>query len=317
MLKRLIILMITALELTAHSSTWADQLANHEQNKFKFSLTSSALDEVKVNLTVLGAQVKDEVFLLTDPNRLVVDLFNKNLKITKTILPSENKFISAIRFGAHPDRLRLVLDLKAEQIDYKTESKKGNLTISLWIKKQDVVTALPDIKETGLIPTPLATQTPTGTIVPLATPTVELTPTSPPMPTSTPTVVVSTAVATAISLETPLPPSSAGDKNITDIKFGKAPADNMPIVILQFSSKSEYKLIKKEDGVYILSVRGTGIESSRLALPFFPPHDFIGFTMVQARNVGADLEITIGVERGVRVASVTKDTQIWIRALNR
>ena len=90
----------------------------------------------------------------------------------------------------------------------------------------------------------------------------------------------------------------------------------MPLVKLKLSFRSEYKLTRRDQKTFDLEIPNCGVSSEVLALPFFPPHDFVGFTFVQATPTAGGLRIAIGVDRGVRVASVVNENEIWIKALN-
>ena len=77
--------------------------------------------------------------------------------------------------------------------------------------------------------------------------------------------------------------------------------------------RPQYRLSRSNDRSYKLRIADCAIASESLSLPFFPPQEFAGFTVVQAAAIGRDLEITIGTDRGVRISAVPGDTAILLQ----
>lgn len=85
---------------------------------------------------------------------------------------------------------------------------------------------------------------------------------------------------------------------------------------IKLSFRSEYKLTRRDQKTFDLEIPNCTVASESLALPYFPPHDFVGFTFVKVERSGNGVKVALGVDRGVRIASVVNENEIWIKALN-
>jgi hypothetical protein len=79
-------------------------------------------------------------------------------------------------------------------------------------------------------------------------------------------------------------------------------------------SGANFNLVKKDSQLYQLIVPKSGIKTKVLAQPHFPPHDFVGFTLVHPRYENDSLIVDIGVDRGARINAFARGNEIWIRA---
>ncbi len=156
-------------------------------------------------------------------------------------------------------------------------------------------------------------QTPSPTATPSATPTEQPTPATP-APTPEPS---------ARATEAPTPPVAAvstvqsnASRVLSGIQFDYAEAARLPLVKIKLSFRSEYKLTRRDQKTFDLEIPNCGISTDALALPYFPPHDFVGFTFVKVERSGNGVKVALGVDRGVRIASVVNENEIWIKALN-
>lgn len=79
---------------------------------------------------------KVSVFDIEKPNRVVVDLKNAKVRSPRSKVDLQpNGAISAVRMGSHPDKLRIVLDLKSGSIPRYSWNERGNV-ITLQIPDQ-------------------------------------------------------------------------------------------------------------------------------------------------------------------------------------
>ena len=169
---------------------------------------------------MVPSDAKASTLMLSDPPRLVVDFEGLELKKSENLQPPKNGAVKQIRLGAHPDKLRVVLDLNADSPP-QYESKAGSRQVLLRIAESSgtqpsAPAAAPQQNPTAIPATPTlkpvaATAIPaTPTSVP-ATPTkVAATPTKAP---ATPTIAVPTATPTKAPTDTattvPTPPPVA------------------------------------------------------------------------------------------------------------
>lgn len=146
--------------------------------------------------------------------------------------------------------------------------------------------------------TPIATSN-TPQTVPPSTPNQQLNIT--PQPTQ-----IETAIASATATKS---------QEIGQISFEYQQPDNLPLIKIRLSQKPVYKLAKHDDGVFLLSVQNCQIPQKSLTLPQFPPEDFVGFRFIRASVPNKACEISIGVDKGTRIAAFVKDYDILVRSI--
>jgi hypothetical protein len=210
----------------------------------------------------------------------------------------------------------------------------------------DAAPVAPTPANTAEVPTP-TTQIPTAALTvvapstPIATPmpTVTATPTSTPTATPTPVDIVVEIPKDEVPTEKPTPPpakdrdnddsiqselSSQGyhiipedphsDRKLGNIIFDYLPPLSVPVIRLIFSSPAEYRMSKKGESEYILTIPDCMLSGVETALPYFPPEDFTGFTFVQASDdKKGSCKVRIGSERGYRISPYIKEREIQIR----
>jgi len=94
--------------------------------------------------------------------------------------------------------------------------------------------------------------------------------------------------------------------------------DNVhPAFRLVLKTRPQFKLTKKDEHSYTLTISECSIIADHLKLPYFPPQNLVGFTHILARENPGGIEVTIGVERGIRISAVAKDSAIVVRSLTR
>jgi type IV pilus assembly protein PilQ len=106
-------------------------------------------DEVKVYIIGDGTIKEYNVFTLTDPARVVLDLMGVKLAASKGGVPPSDKLLKDIRVGQHPNKVRVVLDLiPAAGLPYQVTSVEDRLVVTLkpgskFPAKQPIVMAAP------------------------------------------------------------------------------------------------------------------------------------------------------------------------------
>ncbi|HMO01825.1 MAG TPA: hypothetical protein PKD37_02140 [Oligoflexia bacterium] len=97
-----------------------------------------------------------------------------------------------------------------------------------------------------------------------------------------------------------------------DFEYSK---ENKPIVKLYFNSKPSFSLSKLDQETYRLQIDNFDLAEEHLALPYFPPSDFIGLTTVLAEPLSTPdrgLQIRIGIDRGTNIQAIPKENMIII-----
>ena len=98
----------------------------------KIILTGVTIDKNGVDMTTSGTVKKFNIFTLTQPSRLVIDVYGavNGLDVSRAVV---NRFgLQSVRFGHHPDYLRIVLDAAREELlPYRASITKTGLRINL------------------------------------------------------------------------------------------------------------------------------------------------------------------------------------------
>jgi hypothetical protein len=182
-----------------------------------------------------------------------------------------------------------------------------------------VATPLPPSPSPSITPQPTQRTTiaPTPSPTPTATP--KPTPSSTPRSTPTPTLIVpSTPVPTPSSTPAQLIQEKQGgvvnEPHVSKLHFVPLMPEKTPALEIKVTTPPIYKLVKKSEKEYLLSIQNCAITSGPLTLPIFAPRDFTGFKYAVASSKDNGTDVSIGVEKQVKLAAFTKDGSIWIKA---
>jgi hypothetical protein len=290
---------------------------------------------------------KANAFMLADPARLVVDLEGASVKKSENFPAPENGVIKQIRLGAHPSKLRVVVDLiKSTPPEYDWKSDKRSVTVTFI----EGAAAPPPAAQTAALPTAAPTIAPTTAPQPTATTApVASTPVSTPVPATATPVAQATEVSTvqddaasavaagaaAASIPSALeadvdddsgdlgdleatrsgPPPTRVPTTFTikGYKFEYLPDKSPVLKILLNKPRAQAQISKVDSETYAISIKDCGVANEDLELPQFPPHDFVGFVMVVSEIVGGNTEVSVSVEEGVLLATSVHDNEIWVK----
>ncbi len=189
-----------------------------------------------------------------------------------------------------------------------------------------LVTTPPNQIEAGVhtstpIPTPMPTSAPPPTAIPTAIAT-------------TKALAVKTAPALSPTEHMPAAPATSAPQKATTsqalsqteqveiiegpalvgILFQAPAASEAPTVRLTLNHRPRFRLGRRNEQSYRLRIEDCALATERVGLPFFPPQDFVGFTMIQASQVGNAVEVVIGADRGTRITATPDDSDILLRA---
>ena len=231
--------------------------------------------------------------------------------------------------------VKVIRSKRREERKAREHLKKSDSTVPTPEEvKREAVTPEPPAPEQPLTP-PVAsipssdmnaeTATPTPAIdaEPVTTPPesetperVEATPSKTPSPTVT---AIRTPHSTPANVSIPLkaPVVKPGQTIYKSLNFNYHGPNREPVIVLSVSAKVEYKMTRRDNGSYLLTLANTAPKSESALLEQFPPHDFLGFTMVQVNQVGNNTEVVVHVDPGVKISAFTKDSEIWIKSLTR
>ena len=88
------------------------------------------------------------------------------------------------------------------------------------------------------------------------------------------------------------------------------------MVRLVLRKRAQFKLTKKDARSYLLTIPDCTLEGQHLTLPYFVPQSFVGLTHVRAQRDKGDIEVTIGIDRNVRLAAFAQENEIWVRTVS-
>ncbi|MCB0310798.1 MAG: AMIN domain-containing protein, partial [Bdellovibrionales bacterium] len=73
-----------------------------------------------------------DVLRLSNPERLVIDLFNHRISTNKVLTTENAELINQLRIGAHPDKSRIVIDLKDDNaIEHNIKLAQGKILVTV------------------------------------------------------------------------------------------------------------------------------------------------------------------------------------------
>jgi hypothetical protein len=175
-----------------------------------------------------------ESFALSNPARIVVDFIGLKLKKSEDLAAPKNGVIKQFRLGAHPDKLRVVIDLataNAPAYEWKAGPRQAILRIS---EGEAAAPPAPAAVSPTIAPsTPLPTSTP----LPSSTPRTPSTPTQPlPTKTAIPATPTTAAIATSTVAPTPTHTFTPQPRVVESLKSTTAP--KLPEVVVDDSAES-------------------------------------------------------------------------------
>lgn len=293
-------------------------------------------------------------FLIENPYRLVIDIPDQRVQKNIETALNNSRLLKAVRIGAHADKIRVVIDFRdAEPPNFSTKATAKELIVSFGERRPAAPPHTPPaaLSTTAVTAAPTTAPTVKAAVAAVAPPKiVELKP----LPTTTTPAVLKTAAATPSS--TPIPPTAtstpaptpsftptkaatssptpaytaapqpergiseaaAGQpKTLLSINFDRILTDQSAVVKFVLTKPSEFRLAKQDERSYLLTIPDCRVNGDFLKLPYFPPHDFLGLVMVQVSADGPDAKVLITVDRGIRIASVSKENELWVRPVTR
>lgn len=274
-----------------------------------------------------------KAFLLPTPPRVVVDFEGASIKKSAVFPAPPNEVIKQVRLGAHPSKIRFVLDMHRTtppEYDWKAGKRQAILRFLEGPAEPIKPASTPAQAPVATLPTVVPTAIPTETV--------------PEVPTDTPpTQATETTLA---EIEPDLPekakpiarvqesPSQLKDDTVEDLgdleersSEPKVPttfsikgykfeylADKTPALkIILNKPRAQAQISKVDEETYKIEIEDCGIDNEDLELPQFPPHDFVGFVMVVAERVGKNTEVSISIEEDIVLGTSVHENEIWVK----
>jgi type IV pilus assembly protein PilQ len=122
-------------ETTPEMGAAATPAASGEKSRLAGKITAiqpiTYGEELKVYIIGDGSITKYNVFTLTDPARVVLDLMGVELAADRATVPPSDPLVKGIRMGTHPDKVRIVFDLiPAAGLPYHLTSVGDRLVVT-------------------------------------------------------------------------------------------------------------------------------------------------------------------------------------------
>ena len=92
---------------------------------------------------------------------------------------------------------------------------------------------------------------------------------------------------------------------------------NKPLLRLNLTSPTEYSLLKRDTNSYVLSLPSVTLAGPHLALPYFPPQDFLGLSAVAPRQTPTGVEILLYIDAATRLVAFANEGDVFVRAEGR
>ncbi|RMG40575.1 MAG: AMIN domain-containing protein [Candidatus Dadabacteria bacterium] len=314
----------------------ADNLLQSDYQGITINIVSNykktGFNDLVVNLKGQKIPLPSTQFVPAPP-RYVIDLPGISGKKNKKLTLANNPFVRSLRIGAHKDKIRLVLDLTDNNVpNANVISSFNSASVALNFEKNRRLSAKTSVSQKRSPGSQLQTaslrETPrdvdvlqvsrvnsqvNGKIIKSdrASLTSVLKVTREDQKTGIKKKAQS--LPATISKNTVKPPVSSNKQRLIDIKFDYSPKDNKPIVRLRLSKRPIFKLLKQGSRMYRISIANSEIAEEHLSLPYFPPHDFKGFTLVRAEKTKRGVNIFLGTDHGTKISALPDGNDIIVK----
>jgi len=94
--------------------------------------------EIIVSLLADGRIDKYKDFLLSNPDRVVVDLYDVEVQSPRRYFHVDNPLLRSVRLGVHPEKTRVVLDMNSSFYDYRLSPWKDGMRIFVAEQKAEI-----------------------------------------------------------------------------------------------------------------------------------------------------------------------------------
>jgi hypothetical protein len=214
--------------------------------------------------------------------------------VVQRIVPSASPVATpALSTAAAPPTRTSATGIVATAVPAREGTTKGSVPPQE--TAQEKPTLAPTSTPTKVPATVRATSTPTAQ----ATPTTAVTPSPPPTLTASPT---------------PASTTKPGVQQLQGIIFQLEETSRDPIIVLKMTERPAFRVSKKDERTFRISITGAALSRNSLSLPHYPPGDFAGFTMAIAAPNRDGIEVIISVDRGRRVTAVPRLNDIIVKS---
>lgn len=260
-----------------------------------------------------------EVLVLENPSRLVIDIPNHASKVAQT-KNLTNEHLAAIRVGQHPDKVRVVIDVKDNALvhyqlpstispdSYSIEFSIGESESIAGIEETPTIAVLAEEEEEEVAVAPVKDESE-----------IEVASFEPPVKKVEPKKPTATKKPEAVSPPIITPEQAApiaSEKTVVQsISFQSLPADDTPAVVIKVQSLGNYSLSKKGDNIYEIVLEGASLAGEHLSLPFYPPDTFSGLEAVIAHQGGGNITLKVFVDQSYKINPFRTKGELWLKVI--
>jgi len=269
-------------------------------------------DRIEIAVTGQNA-ASTKVFSLGAPNRVVLDIPGVRFVSAGAQSPTPNPLVGGLRFGVHPDKARIVLDILSVDIPPTTLRAEGSDTVTVTLPVAPELRAHFESMRASLTPPKGTGATTSGAEQHDATDIDQTASSLSPREQSGDATAGDSGVAPTPLAPTPLAPTPP-TQSLSGLLF-ETLSDGSSAVRLILNDRPSYSFQKNDKQTYRFTVKNCTLSGEQLALPFYPPDESRGLTVVEPRQIGDDIEVFVGVSPGFRLSSTSSANSISIRAV--
>ncbi|MCB0343558.1 MAG: type IV pilus secretin PilQ [Bdellovibrionales bacterium] len=214
-----------------------------------------------------------DVLTIDSPPRLVVDVLGQKGMSNEAIEVEHDSNLQRVRFGIHPDRTRIVFDLKsAEALNHNVDVRGDQILVTFNGNGSEIAPATVAAVE--------KTAAPTEEVVELTA--------------------------------APAAPAPASDAIIVDaLSFSKGQKTGGQVTI-ELTQESAFELMKTSPSEYVLMIPGA-VAAERTTLPQIAPVSQEGIRSARAVQTGENVQIRMFVDDGISLAALPQGKRILVR----
>ncbi len=302
-----------------------EELFSFQRQGFEFKIYK---ENSNVLLKIKNNKISSiEKFALTNPARIIVDITGFNIKKSENVGINNVPLIKAIRLGGHPPyQTRLVVDLKDNFVpSYTTFLNKGELTVLLAISNdelENIAESAQKLESPNVVKINRIVQ---ENKIESPAPKLQKEQITPQPPIVQPNSLKKEIVSSKQDIMKSLQEEKLAKNNLTDQQISNdgncilssVYFDNditgSSISKIALNQKTNFSIKKTSNELYKIFIPNCKLISKSLEHPFFPPPEFKKFIFIQTKEIGDNIEVSVGVEKDTTLNYLQRDSEIWVK----
>lgn len=310
--------LITCSIFTATNAFCLEDLFSFKRQDLEFKIYK---ENSNILIKVTNKKIATiEKFSLQNPARIVIDITGLHIKKSENIGINNVPLIKTIRLGGHPPyQTRLVIDLKNEMIpSYTTFLKNGELTVLLANSEnelQNIKVSVDALNKPNIVKVDRIEKNFQNTIPQIHSKTQIIPPTKEAVinnnqPSSNSMMVLQKE---KLSRENNKVNIANDDNCILSSIFFDNDVTGSSIAKISLNQKVNFSIKKASDELYKVYIPNCKLVSKNLEHPFFPLPEFKKFIFIQAKEIGENIEVSVGIETNTTLNYLQRENEIWVK----